>query len=113
MEEFILIIKEESKTSISDSDGQQLERSYKEWMNKLIEQGQYVHGNRLTTKQHQLAAGTDMLSDGPFVEPKELIGGIVIVKASSLEEARKIATSCPMHQYHDIEIRATKNAYPG
>lgn len=33
--------------------------------------------------------------DGPFVEVKELIGGYMIVSASSLDEAVRVASACP------------------
>jgi hypothetical protein len=35
------------------------------------------------------------VSDGPFIEIKELIGGYMIVSASSLDEAGRIARECP------------------
>ena len=38
---------------------------------------------------------TERVADGPFVEVKELVGGYMIVSASSLEEAITVAQACP------------------
>ena len=35
------------------------------------------------------------VSDGPFVEAKEVVGGFMIVSADSLEEALEVARECP------------------
>jgi hypothetical protein len=47
-----------------------------------------------------------VVSDGPFVESKEVLGGYSIIQAGSYEEALRIAKECPHHQGPgSIEIR--------
>jgi hypothetical protein len=46
-----------------------------------------------------------VLSDGPFAETKEQIGGFVLIEASDLDEAIEIAARHPVAGYSAIEIR--------
>jgi hypothetical protein len=63
----------------------------------------------------QLKAGgkvvsASSVSDGPFVESKEIIGGFMIVTAASLEEAVAIAQEMPAGPGARIEVREMANA---
>jgi len=49
--------------------------------------------------------GKTMVTDGPFVETKESIGGFDIIEADSLEEAVEIAAGHPVAQGGTIEVR--------
>jgi hypothetical protein len=51
------------------------------------------------------------VSDGPFVEAKEIIGGFMIVTAASLEEACVIAQEMPSGPGARIEVREMANAH--
>ena len=51
------------------------------------------------------------VSDGPFVEAKEIIGGFMIVTAASLEEAVVIAQEMPGGPGARIEVREMANAH--
>ena len=44
-------------------------------------------------------------TDGPFAETKEHLGGLVIVRADSMEEAIRIAESSPLAHYAKVEVR--------
>jgi hypothetical protein len=47
-----------------------------------------------------------VVSDGPFIEVKEMVGCYLIVKADSLDEAVEIAQSCPNLVYGgNVEVR--------
>jgi hypothetical protein len=49
------------------------------------------------------ANGEILVSDGPFADVKEQIGGYYVIEADSLDEAVELAKSCPM--YAGIEVR--------
>jgi len=51
------------------------------------------------------------VSDGPFVEAKEIIGGFMIVIAANLEEAVVIAQEMPAGPSASIEVREMANAH--
>ena len=56
--------------------------------------------------------GRPTVTDGPFTEAKELIGGYWIIQASSQEEAVQWATRCPARDGDMIEVRRVQAA-PG
>jgi hypothetical protein len=48
-----------------------------------------------------------VITDGPFVEAKEMVGGYLIVKANSLDEAVEMAKTCPNLVYGgNVEVRS-------
>src|SRR5262245_8886137 len=66
-------------------------------------------GDKLTPRGKVVSASG--VSDGPFVEAKEIIGGFMIIAADSLEEAVAIAKEMPaMHPGARIEVREMAGA---
>ncbi|MFT3957056.1 MAG: YciI family protein [Piscinibacter sp.] len=67
--------------------------SFYDWYERLVAEGRFKRGHRLTT-------GTKLVSrsgitDGPFTEAKEIIGGYWFIVASSLQEAAALASENP------------------
>jgi hypothetical protein len=54
-----------------------------------------------------------MLTDGPFAETKEQIGGFVLIDCADLDEAIEIAAKHPAAGYGTIEIRPVLDGVPG
>lgn len=66
------------------------------WMKSMKAKGQFVGANRLDDGGaviRPLHGAT--VSDGPFVEAKEMVGGYILVAAASLAEAIEIGKGCP------------------
>jgi len=53
----------------------------------------------------RFAGGTPTVTDGPFAEAKEVVGGYWLIQASSKEEAVEWATRCPANEGDFIEVR--------
>ena len=53
-----------------------------------------------------------MISDGPFAETKELVGGFYLINASSIEEAAQLAATMPPARIGAIEVRPLKEFMP-
>jgi hypothetical protein len=64
------------------------------WLGKLVEEGKMKTGQRLGT-EGKTVARNGVVSDGPFGETKEVIGGYWFIMAHSLEEAAEIAGGNP------------------
>jgi hypothetical protein len=79
----------------------------KSWMEGLVAQGRVKGGNGLARSGARIAAKTGrVISDGPYAESKEAVGGFVIVEAESLEDAIAIAKTNPTIAYGTtIDIR--------
>lgn len=85
------------------------------WMEGLYRQGRVsdTHGLELTGKILRGPIGSTTITDGPFAEGKEVIGGYVLLNPCTLEEAVAAARACPGLDYCMIlEIRPVK-AQPG
>jgi uncharacterized protein YciI len=63
------------------------------------------HGPRLALEGKVLKAG-GVITNGPFVEIREMLGSFIVVKADSLEEATTLAHGCPaLDANGSVEIR--------
>jgi hypothetical protein len=56
-------------------------------------------------KRVSFAGGKPLITDGPFAESKEALGGFWIIEVASLEEAAAWAARCPARENEVIEIR--------
>jgi len=75
------------------------------WYEKLSNEGKIKRGYQLA-QNGKIIAGKNVITDGPFPESKEAIGGYWFIIADSLEEAAEIAKDNPCLEYGaTVEIR--------
>src|SRR5947209_15222130 len=65
------------------------------WFNRLKDEGTAVAGNPLEPKGKIVSGKNGTVSDGPFAEAKETIGGYFLLKVAGKDEALVIARQCP------------------
>lgn len=77
------------------------------WMENLQQKGKLVDGQPLGPEGKVVHDRGALVTDGPFVEGSEVVGGYLIVSAVDLEEATDISKGCPIFDYSGafIEIR--------
>jgi len=79
------------------------------WLDDLVSRGIRLTGDRLApprrAKSVRMRGGKVIVSDGPFAESKEAVGGFDIIECGSLEEAVEIAAGHPVAQSGTIEVR--------
>ncbi|MBA4146902.1 MAG: hypothetical protein H0X66_02220 [Verrucomicrobia bacterium] len=81
------------------------------WFDGLQEQGRVKGGQPLAREGRTLSG--QKVSDGPFAESKEAIGGYLLITADSIEEATNIAKSSPTLEYGvNIEVRQVLDECP-
>lgn len=82
---------------------------YRQLVSELTEKGKYLGGHQLkptgTATTLRLRNGKQLVTDGPFAETREQLGGYFLVNASDLDEALAIAARIPAAQDGSIEIR--------
>lgn len=79
---------------------------WKKWMNNLEKQKIFVAAQPLGRTGKQVIGRDKVVTDGPFVEGKEIVGGYLICKALSYDEAVVIAKGCPILEAGGIvEVR--------
>ncbi|MEQ9405853.1 MAG: YciI family protein [Cyclobacteriaceae bacterium] len=106
MSEFLVLIAAEEKRALSPEDEQKCLMSYGEWAQSLG--NKHLSGKRLDLSEGQLLPSKSKLTtDGPFVEAKELIAGIILLEADSIQEAVRMAETCPLRDYFQLYVKPT------
>ena len=104
MKEYLLILKGDGMNHLSPNELQNILSKYQQWVNALGDH--YLGGQRLEENGAFLTSKEKaILTDGPFLEPKEIIAGFFLIKAKNLEAATEIVQSSPHLGYYNIEIR--------
>ncbi len=76
------------------------------WVEELKKKGQYLSGEPLNPGGKTVKGAKKSVTDGPFTEGKEVIGGFFIVNAKSYDEAVEMAKDCPDFNYGGtVEVR--------
>ncbi len=108
MQTYYLILRDhpEALVDVSPSDMQAVVQRYVKWRednSKHVTGGQkLVDGQGLVLRRK---GGALSVSDGPFMEAKEILGGFFVVEAENVEAAQTIASTCPHLEFGSIEIR--------
>lgn len=84
-----------------------------EWIDQMISSGVYKAGQPLEEQGRVISARSGSVSDGPFTESKESVGGYVLIEADSLDHAVEIARGNPMILHGlTVEVRAVTEDCP-
>ena len=80
------------------------------WMAELSAKGALIGTNSLEDTGRVLRSRRGAtITDGPFAETKEIVGGYILIAARSLDEAAEIASGCPGLDYRlSVEVRPVK-----
>ena len=98
MKDFLFVFRADFN-SLPKGSPEEMQAMTKRWMDWV---GSIAARNKLTDRGNSLVSGGkvvrpgNVITDGPYTEIKELIGGYTIVKAGSLEEAAELANGCPI-----------------
>jgi hypothetical protein len=65
-----------------------------------------------TASTVRVRGGRTSITDGPFAETKEQIGGYFLIEAGSIDEARAIAARWPSARFGTIEVRPLEEGLP-
>src|SRR5476651_2241166 len=97
MNEFILIYRSEPSTNVlTPEQMKNVSQPWQDWMGSLAAQNKLANmGSRLGYDGSVLKTGSPV-TDGPYVEIKEVIAGFSVIRANNLQEANEIAKGCPI-----------------
>ena len=99
MEEYALIMRHEDGGKIASPE--QMETWMKQtmdWIGGIAAQHKFVSGTGLLFDDARVVHSNKTVTNGPFGEIKETIGGFITVKADFFEEAAEFAKGCPVLQ---------------
>ena len=67
------------------------------WMKEMADKGQLKNrGQPLEPAGKVVGGKTKTVTDGPYAETKDVVGGFSIIEAKDLDEAARIAAGCPI-----------------
>lgn len=110
MKYMLLIYQDEQAWySLTKAERQEIYRQYRELIAELAANRKYLVGDQLqptdTSKSVRVRNGKPLITDGPFAETREQLGGFFLIKAGSLDEANAIAARIPSALTGTIEVR--------
>ena len=108
MQTYYLILRDEPTAfeGVSPSDMQAIVQRYVKW--REANTAGVTGGQKLADGQGRVLrrkSGALSVSDGPFVEAKEILGGFFVIEAESYDAAQAIAVTCPHLEFGSIELR--------
>ena len=109
MAKYLLLLRDaDTYPDMSPDAMQAILQRYMDWTQGLATRGLLVDASKLHDRTGRVlrprAEGV-AVTDGPFVEGKEIIGGYYIVSADSFDEAVVLSSDCPHLELGSIEIR--------
>jgi hypothetical protein len=108
MAEYLILIYESESEYYNDPSPevwQQTMQAHGRFAEQIVELGaKMVGGNALTPTATATSIRGDIVTDGPFVETKEALGGYYLIEAVDLDQALAVAKLCPA-PYGGVEVR--------
>lgn len=93
----------------TEAEGRQAYASMVRWAEGLKERGLLLASESLRSQvsasRVQLRSGRPYITDGPFPETKEMIGGFFLIDCATHQEALAIASECPAAEWLTVEVR--------
>ena len=110
MQFLCLIYEAESlMTTRSDEENGQIFQEYMTYTDDIKSSGHFVAGDALqptsTATTIRIQSGERVVTDGPFAETKEQLGGYYLLECDSLDEAIEQASKIPSAKFGSIEVR--------
>ena len=113
MNEYMLIFRHEDGNKVASPHQIQLwMKQTMDWIGGIAAQNKFVQGNGLPFDDSRVVRHNGVVTNGPFGEIKETIGGYIVVKAGSVDEAVEFAKGCPVLQGdgNTVEVRKISKA---
>jgi len=104
---------EDVLNALSESERRDMLEESVRLANQLNTMGRYIHASPLhpvaMATSVQVRAGKPLVTDGPFAETREQLGGYFLIEAGDLDEAIGIAKRIPGARIGTVEIRPVKD----
>ena len=93
---------------LSEDEREAQMQRWMNWLGDLTKQGKMLGAQPLEGSGKVVKGIGKTIIDGPFAEGKEIVGGYLLCKANSWDEAVEISKGCPIleHEQGTVEVRA-------
>ncbi|MGV3601234.1 MAG: YciI family protein [Dyadobacter fermentans] len=108
MNDFLFVFRNDPTVmpGLSPEELQSSMQQWMDWIGGIAAQGKLIdRGNRLAN-EGAVVRPSQVVTDGPYIETKESVGGFIMVRAESLAEATEMAKGCPiLFAGGNVEVR--------
>jgi hypothetical protein len=114
MSYMLLIVEpQDQRRTRAPGEGQDLYQRMLDYTGSLKARGVLLASDSLRAPAARLSIrdGRQSVTDGPFTESKELIGGFFLLNCATREQALGLASECPAAQWATIEVREIGPCY--
>jgi hypothetical protein len=110
MQYLLLIYDQESQWGkLSEAEQGKMYQEYGDFTQSITKSGHFIGGNQLhpvaKATTVRVRDGKKLITDGPFAETKEQLGGYYMIEAKDLDDAVAIAAKIPSARFGSIEVR--------
>jgi hypothetical protein len=110
MPKFVLLLRDSGRfdPNMSAAEMQAIVERYVAWRAKVQKNGSSIMGHKLHDKQGRVVNGNGgglKVTDGPYAEAREVMGGLFVIEAASYDEVVELSKDCPHLEFGSIEIR--------
>ena len=82
-------------SSMTPEQMQESMQQWGAWISAGLQKGWMVNPGDALTEEGRVVKSKKLVTDGPFVEAKEIVGGFSIVEADTIDAAAELAKGCP------------------
>jgi hypothetical protein len=108
----MVIVDEKKLQAMPESESQALDDESLEYDDALRKRGHFLAAQALESVSSattvRIRSGKVLMTDGPFAETNEQIGGFILVEAKDLNEAIQLASHIPAIRFGAVEVRPIK-----
>ena len=105
MAEFVYLYRGGERPT-SPEQAQQVMKKWMAWFQELAQSGHVIDRGQPLERSGKLVQGKTKVTDGPFAEAKDVIGGFTLIKAADIAEAAELAKTCPViERGGQVEVR--------
>jgi hypothetical protein len=97
----------DGEPKLSEDEERTMMADYFAFTQRIVETGEMVAGEPLhdAITSVRVRGESTLVTDGPFAETKEILGGFYLVDVASLERAHELAAQIPSAKWGRIEVR--------
>jgi len=106
MEKFIYLFRVADDATATEEQRRSRMPEWNQWMEQLAHSGNLIGAERLHNTGVQVTGLDKVVTDGPFIEAKEMVGGYLLINAKDISHAVELSKGCPIFAINGkVEVR--------
>jgi len=106
MANFLYVFRGDGMARLSPQEMQKQMDRWRTWIEQLTKSGNFKAGEPLERTGKVVRGSKKLVTDGPYAESKDLVGGYLLVSAANLDEAVELSRGCPVFETDgSVEVR--------